>query len=270
MAHLFPNIEQYNLKVKQLEDILSKNQDIILLNRDEALDEIHFWGQQMMEHSLFLHLGIEDTILKSKGLELYQKWKFYMDTTFINNGIQYDKVVLDQSDLNKLSNVIIEGSNIFGLIDELRNYKLTLIDLLKKGQWIGWLWLSFVKHILRELEFFNLRLNGVRLTPSTEAFYWNVTNSEHLGAGSHLIDPMFENDKVISKADTFYHDILKLMPDETPQYLDLSLKYSIELDKFNTETKKKIENNTLKSVIHPTLADHIGRESKRSLYFLQG
>ena len=51
-------------------------------NRNLVLDEIHFWGRQMMEHSLFLHLGIVDDKLKNRGLELYKDWEKYISFLF--------------------------------------------------------------------------------------------------------------------------------------------------------------------------------------------
>jgi hypothetical protein len=221
------------------------------------------------EHSLFLFLGLERLDLKQKAFELYDSWTYSMDRIFTSNGVDPYKIVLDANDFNNLANVDISEAQLFDLIDDLRNFKLIIIELLEAGDWIGWLWLSFVKHIHRELEYFNLKLNGITLSPATDAFYWNVTNAEHAGSTAHLLDPAFDNNAVISSANETYQKLLTLIPEERKQYIYLSENYAKELDNFGKKYGDRIKNGTIKSVIHPLLVDHIDRETKRSLYSLQ-
>jgi len=40
-------------------------------NLKHVIDELHFWLNQICEHTLFLHLGLEEESFKKRGMEFH-------------------------------------------------------------------------------------------------------------------------------------------------------------------------------------------------------
>lgn len=246
----------------------------------DIIDQIHFWGHQSVEHSLFLHLGIEDKALKEQALNLHKKWKEYMDKVF--GDIDEHKIVLEINDITKVKVNSIDMNTLLSLINELKTFKEHIIARLEGGEWLGWLWASYVKHILRELNHFNDKINKKYTSVSEEIEFWNKTNSEHAANESHLIEPapqfkkfvveadlLSKNpDDLLKEADAQSKDFKNLDIGEKHSLLNLSLKYATELDQYHKNTQTKIQGKKYFSIINPTLIDHVVREGERSIYEL--
>ena len=183
-----------------------------------------------MEHSLFLHLGLEDTSLKAQGMELYEQWKYFMNKTFVVTGIDNPDrpipIVLNNDHYASLQNVDIDFGYVLELIDKLRKYKEGVIKRLENGEWLGWLWITFVRHILRELEFLDFKINKNHvikrdLKYTDEIAFWNTTNGEHIGMGAHLLDPDTKNDDLFKAANDLYHLFPKIPSEERLTYLKM-------------------------------------------------
>jgi hypothetical protein len=192
----------------------------IKISNLDIIDEIHFWGNQLKEHCIFLYLGIEDTKLRTQAYDLYLKWYAFMELRFGDIDRSLSNDILSQRLSNKqLQNIYVTSSQlstfkpIFGLIDDLRNLKLVILDKLQK-QWIGWLGEAFITHILSELEYFHHKLTG---TPrvgvnkddiksieesNDEASFWVDVNSDHAAALSQLFDPQYLYDPKTSRSAT--------------------------------------------------------------------
>ncbi|MBA2307296.1 DUF2935 domain-containing protein [Candidatus Dependentiae bacterium] len=205
----------------------------------DPLDEVSFWSQQLSEHALFLHLGIEDAALKKRGLEIHKKFENFRKGMNEKN--------LDQ---------------VLPLTRELRAYKMDVVKQLNAGKWIGWIFPSFAKHITKELDYFVDKLNNVPYSPEDEAHFWNHINSDHAAFESHLFDP-YERD-LSQQANDLSEKINQLPDSEEDMFIHLSLTAAEELDQFNKEGRKLSKANKLQSVIHPVLMDHVIREGERS------
>lgn len=231
-------------------------------------DEIHFWGHQLMEHALFLHLGIVDDHLKTKGLLLHERWKLFMDYAF--PGIEEHKIELDEGDRMSINFEIL--SEVFELIADTEKYKLEILSRLEAGDWIGWIFPLFVRHLLRELYFFRDKLLG-DVTIEQEARFWNLINGEHAGFAAHLLDPNPDNWNLIDQSEETYRKLALLSQYEGDvemlQYITLSLTEWKKLDEFSTSLYDSIAANTVKSVIHPKLLRHDIREGKRATLMME-
>ncbi len=206
---------------------------------EKACDEINFWSIQMSEHALLLHLGLEDPVLKQRGLELHEKWEKF------------------------IANLLTEPLyNVLPLLEELRAYKLEVVQTLQSGLWIGWVFPSFARHVTRELDYFVDKLNDVRYSSMDETDFWNHINSDHAAFESHLFDP-YERD-LSQQANDLSEKINQLPDSEEDMFIHLSLTAAEELDQFNKEGRKLSKANKLQSVIHPVLMDHVIREGERS------
>ena len=269
---------KYKNKYKEFKNTLESQSGGALSTR-ELLDEIHFWLHQFEEHALFLHLGIVTNLdLKQKGLVLNQRARQHLQNMFVSKGIDEHKIALDESDFAKLGNDV-QGNidQALSIVAEIKKYKqqvlAAIIEAEENGSWIGWIYQSFAEHVLLELDFFQKMAMGTVPSVRAQCIFWNRINAEHVGMASHFLDPTFENDEDIAKADTQYHEChpenpRKPAPTDDNQFLVLTLQCIDQLDVLQRETERKVTNGEAKSVIHPTLAAHDVREGLRAKYAL--
>jgi len=260
------------------------------------IDEIHFWGRQLTEHCLFLFLGLQDTdnILKTEAYELNQRWEKFMNETFYDKGIKVtpETVFLSESDLDKVGNISTDKVN--KLIDATIDFKSKLVEILDHGIWIGWNFISLVKHMLQESLYFRKKVNGPAFTRDEEIQYANHHHSTEMGVTAQLIDPQIEQQPLIDVIRSYAlkrmselkltgsltgtdsampfpkrwtkeeEAILQgLEPNEKEQMLFLSIRFGEELVKFAEDTGIKVDNGQLRSLISSTLAHHVHREFVR-------
>ncbi len=210
---------------------------------EKARDEINFWSIQMSEHALLLHLGLEDPVLKQRGLELHEKWEKF------------------------IANLLTEPLyNVLPLLEELRAYKLEVVQTLQSGLWIGWVFPSFARHVTRELDYFVDKLNDVRYSAKDEVKFWDKINSDHASFDSHLLD--ITERKLSLQADALSQKIKHSVRSELDMFIKISLNAAKELDAFHRRTQRGILKNKIESIIHPVLIAHVIREGQRSLEML--
>lgn len=215
----------------------------IKIDAQKAREEITFWAPQMSEHALFLHLGLEEAALKQRGLELHTKWELF------------------------IAHLATEPlANVLPLLQELRAYKLEVVKILQAGTWIGWIFPSFGRHVIRELDYFVDKLNNVSYSTKEEVKFWNKINSDHAAFASHLLDP--SERKLSVKADAKSQEIKHIVSSEIEMFIKISLKASKQLDEFNRKTQRCIAKNKIESIIHPVLIAHVIREGQRSIQVL--
>jgi len=249
-------------------------------------DEIFFWARQMMEHALFLYLGLEDdkNKLKNEALELNKEWENFLNDKFpfIKINEIPEKVFLTQDDESKIH---IKGSldMVNNLIGKTIKFKTNVDNMLKSGKWIGWIYPSLIQHMLDEANYFKKKINGDEYTIDNEIEFINHHHEGELSVTAQLIDPDPEQQKIIDKVKSYVKDLSDLQhdpsnirylsikkelfknlnPTERTNMLMISLIFSRELTNFAKETGEKIKNNKLKSIISPILANHIYREFVR-------
>lgn len=257
-------------------------------------DEIHFWGRQMMEHALFLHLGLEEANLKAEAMELHNKWKRFLDKDYYSKGIKVgpETIELSSDDLQKVD-INIEKVN--AMIEHTEKFKSKVIRTLGEGKWIGWIFPALALHMMKEAQYFKRKVNGPAFAPGEEIKFINEHHGEEMGTTAQLIDPNPAQQPIIDlvrsyglKAMSKYNAGQMLADSKAPvpfpakdwtaeqeavikdltktdegNMLLLSIKYGDELTKFADATGKMIEANQLKSIISPILAHHVHREFAR-------
>lgn len=262
-------------------------------------DEIHFWGRQLMEHALFLNLGLElkdGTIdLKQEALDMVSKWKNFLETNFYDHGIQVNKdtVFLPDDSLDKIREINIDELNK-EYLEPMIKFNSKIVDMLNGGKWIGWIYPALASHMLEEALYFQRKISGNGYPVEEEIAFINKHHGEEMGATAQLIDPteqatidlvrsyaMKAMSKLINKQALSSDEInadAELPENWTPEeeeilkglgnpelnnLLILSIRYSKELTDFAIKTNQKVKNNELKSVIHPILGKHVYREFAR-------
>jgi hypothetical protein len=208
-----------------------------------AADEIDFWTRQMSEHALFLHLGLEEPKLK-RHAKILHKLLEHFRRRFNQN-----------PDDIELMNTILP------LLQKERAFQIRALQAMDEGKWIGWIFPLFMNHITLELDYFVDKLNAIKYSPKDEVLFWNRINSEHAAFAAHLLDPAER--ELFLKADNLSIKFDKIPKSEREMMINLSLKASEELDKFNKTARA--ESKHIKSIIHPVLLDHVIREGERSI-----
>ena len=261
-------------------------------------DEIHFWSRQLMEHSLFLHLGLEELNLKKEALESQMKWKHFLNANFYDKGVRVnlDTIILTPADLAKVDDIDIDKFNR-DYLEPMIEFNTKVVNILKTGKWVGWIFPALAEHMLKEANYFNRKVNGPAYTLDEEIEFDNTHNAEEIGTSANLIDPNPEQQKTIDlvrsyalkamskfragqalsmdgpmdPSEPFPQDWTKEQEDylkglnntDKKMLLELSIRYGKELTDFANDTNQKIEANQLKSVINPILGKHVYREFAR-------
>lgn len=131
------------------------------------------------------------------------------------------------------------------------------------GKLMSLVWSTFFDHTATEADHLVDRLEqfsrGDTSTGLKEtAAFWTQIMGEHSDFMAHLLDPA-ERDlimKAIRTSDTFHklHESLPLSKDPVENVVD-------DIIDFKTAAQKGIVMGKIKSIIHPTLADHVRREA---------
>ena len=203
------------------------------LSEREAYELADMWVPQLGEHALFLHLLLANKELRDKAGDIYMRWRqFYCD--------------------EKMRNF----QKLYRLLAELKEFKVHVLRRLNSGEWLGSAFPSFVDHILRELIYFEEKLNGRVFTEQEEVEFWNGINADHAGFASHLLDPT--EVALTDKADETSKKIRSL----PVANVVLALEAGKELSDFNKQTLHAAMSNKVKSVINPDLLKHVIREGE--------
>ena len=198
--------------------------------------DIAFWSRQFSEHCLFLNLGLDGQYWKKQAQALHNAWE----------------QIRPAADLNQT----------LALCRETRDLKVQVLQVLRAGTWLGWIFPTFVDHIIRELDLFVARAT-TGVSHQQDCSQWLRFMAEHAAFAAHLMDPI-ERARIraaIATVDVFENLQSKCATGVTMQLLELSKKAGAGLDAFATTQLPKAV-----SIIHPVLATHVVREGRRFLY----
>ena len=189
-------------------------------------NDYDFWIRIMTEHCQFLYLSLEDDDLKSQAFDLWKEWE----------EVQVDTVT--------------------ELLEQLRDFKQT-VKSEALNRWIGWISVSFVEHILEELEYFSTLLSGQKVSHGEvidKALDWI---HDHASSASTLLDPSEE--KWVQVMQKIAKDTKSVPDDEEEFLIGLTLRHEDELSR----ALKRIRDQNIKRTIHPLLLDHWLREGAK-------
>lgn len=251
-----------------IDDNLNDNTIDNIDNKD-AVDMLHFWGNQFIEHCFILYSMIIDINLQDDAHYLYKKWSEYIGNIFPSSGIDIYKIVLDESDFSNIDMDNINFDEVYNMIEELKDYQEILKQLIvDEGKWIGWIYPTYIKHILDELNHFIREFND-EISDEDKMIFWNKCNAENAALISHMLDPTLENDVDIDKFNDYYHKVMsKLHVTQKEQMIIMSVNYVKEFDDMVSNLQNKIHDKKIRSMIYPMMIDHIYRENKRCMYVL--
>jgi len=160
----------------------------------------------------------------------------------------------------------------FGLAAALRSMKEHVLDRLSAGEWLGWLFPSFVRHILEELDHFTRALGSAMgmSAPDKGREVCAVLGfmRDHAAFAAHLLDP--SEVRKVREARALLGGLSSLAGacrSSLPGLIALSERAGKDLDAFLVASGAGTPKT--KSIIHPVLAAHVVREGRMFLDMLR-
>ena len=220
-----------------------------------SIAESRFWNEQMMEHAQFFIMlmpGAELANVRSEA-ERFQR-------AFADQLARTKTARLDRSNYAAFNRSNIE------VLKPYADWKRKLSAEQASGKLRSLVWSTFFDHTATEAEHLVTRLEqfsrgdtstGIRET----AAFWTQIMGEHADFIAHLLDPA-ERDlimKAMQTADGFHkiHDDLPASKNPVERMVD-------EIIDFKVAGEKGIIAGKIKSIIHPSLADHVRREALKA------
>ena len=217
--------------------------------------ESRFWNEQNMEHSqFFIMLMPGAELARERGeAERFQR-------TFADKLSTFKSASIDRSNYGAYNRSVIE------LVKPYAEWQRKMADRQASGKLRSLVWSTFfdhtaleAEHLVQRLEQFNRGDVSADLRSTAE--FWTQIMGEHADFIAHLLDPA-ERDlimKAMLTGDNFHK-----MHDSLPPSKDPLENAVNEIVDFKTAAEKGIVTGKIRSIIHPTLADHVRREALKA------
>lgn len=270
MSDNYHKYQKYKNKYLKLKNQRAGQYNMIVGPDKNVIDLLHFWGNQFTENAYIIYLMITDEKLKNEALILYKGWLKYTTDNFEVLGINRDKIVMDKEDFSKIDSKLFKIDDGISLMDELRDYLDKIYQLTNiSGEFIGWIYPLFIKHILNELNHVYSEILNNDVTDKDKMLFWNQSNAEEAGLVAHFLDPTLGNDLNFERLNEYYHRVMNKISDpEKQKMMSMSVSYAEEIDLLITNIRSKYFGDDLRSMMSPILINNIYRKNKRCLYVL--
>lgn len=220
-----------------------------------SIAENAFWNEQMMEHAKFFVMLMPGPELADERVQAETFQKTFADQLARSRSASIDR-----------SNYVAFNRSTVELLKPYAAWKRKNGDLQASGKLRSLTWSTFFDHTALEAEHFAARLErfsrgDVSSDPRATALFWTQIMGEHADFIAHLLDPA-ERDlimKAMQTGDGFHklHGNLPTSNDPVAKAVD-------EIIDFKAAAEKGIQAGKIKSIIHPTLADHVRREALKA------
>ena len=274
----------------------------------EAQDLLNQWSQylkryyydkgvQVTPEKVFLTEDEINTVLKPSDRPMSKRRQEEVEANFFSRASNRIREYVEKmrSDFSGFMDMMGLIGEVYQLIEKMEDYVNRVVAIQDSGKWIGLIYPSLTKHILKETQYFK-RFFGEEpgLTPDEEIQFIKNHHQEEMGATAQLIDPAPDQQTTIDVVRSYALIIMSALRPKDPltdeavlgqfpkewskedenilkgmdageqaTLLALSIRYSQELTDFAQDTGVKIESNQLKSVISSVLAHHVHREFAR-------
>ena len=214
-----------------------------------------FWNEQMMEHAKFFVMLMPGPELAGPRQQAEQ-----FQRTFASQLEKTRAANLDRDNYKAFNRLSIE------LVKPYADFKHKMRDEQAAGRLQSLVWASFFEHTAREAERFAKRLDqfsrgDTSINMKEAAEFWTIIMGEHADFIAHLLDP--EENALIQKA-MQTSNAFRQMHKDPPSSKGPVEKAVDDIIDFKTAAEKGIQTGKIKSIIHPTLADHVRREALKA------
>jgi len=219
-----------------------------------SIAENLFWNDQLMEHAVFF--GI---LMPGPELAAHRAQAEGFKATFTKQ-LEQSQKPLDKGNFVAFNRTSIDQAKKF--VD----FKHKMRDAQTGGKLKSLVWPTFFDHTAREAEHFIARLEqfsrgDVSLGQQDTIVFWSAIMGEHADFIAHLLDPA--ELELVKKAMAASEDFRKLH-DQRPTEKEAASRAVDEIIDFKVAAEKGIQTGQIKSIIHPTLADHVRREALKA------
>lgn len=220
-----------------------------------SLAENLFWNEQLMEHATFFVMLMPGPELAAQRGQAEQ-----FKNTFASQLQKAKAANLDRSNFASFNRATVE------LVKPFVEFKQKMRDEQAAGRLKSLTWPTFFDHTAREAERFGKRLEqfsrgDTSINMQEAADFWTMIMGEHADFIAHLLDPV--ESALVQKAmqtSSAFRQMNKARP-ASKQPLEKAVNDIID---FKTAAEKGIQTGQIKSIIHPTLADHVRREALKA------
>jgi hypothetical protein len=216
-----------------------------------SLADTLFWTDIMMEHAQFFVMLMPGEELAQQRGEA-ERFK----ATFREHFDRARTASIARSNYIDLNRRTVETVKPF--ID----WKRRMSEAQAKGKMRSLVWPDFFDHTALEAERFTKRLDllsrgNAELDRGEVVDFWAKIMEDHAEFIAHLLDPQ---EKTLIAASRKSADLFEKLRN-TPDAKVKALAEGQAMVAFKTTATKGIEEGKIKSIIHPTLADHVRREA---------
>ncbi len=214
-----------------------------------------FWNEQLAEHATFFVMMMPGPELATQRGQAEQ-----FKNTFAAQLQKAKTASLDRSNYAAFNRETVE------LVKPFVDFKHKMRDEQAAGRLKSLAWSTFFDHTAREADRFTKRLDqfsrgDTAINMQEAAQFWTMIMGEHADFVAHLLDPV--ESALIQKAmqtSSAFRQMNKATP-ASKQPLEKAVNDIID---FKTAAEKGIQTGQIKSIIHPTLADHVRREALKA------
>ena len=222
---------------------------------DLSIAENAFWNEQLMEHAAFFVMLMPGPELARERREAER-----FQQSFAAQLAKAKSAKFDRSNYGAFNRSTVE------MVKPYAEWKRKNGALQASGKLRSLTWSTFFDHTALEAERFARRLDqfsrgDVSVDIKETAAFWTQIMGEHADFIAHLLDPA-ERDLVMKAMQT--GDAFHKMHDNLPASKDPVAKAVDEIIDFKVAAEKGIQTGKIKSIIHPTLADHVRREALKA------
>jgi hypothetical protein len=220
-----------------------------------SVAESRFWTEQLMEHAKFFIMlmpGPELAAVRNQA-ESFQR-------TFADQMAAASRARLDKSNYSAFNRSTAEKVKPFA------EWKRKLSADQSSGKIRSLVWSTFFDHTADEAEHLVARLDQFSKGDTTSglnetARFWTQIMGEHADFVAHLLDPA-ERDLIMKamQTSTAFHKA----HDNLPSSKDPVERMVNDIIDFKVAAEKGIIAGKIKSIIHPSLADHVRREALKA------
>jgi hypothetical protein len=217
-----------------------------------SLAENLFWTDILAEHGKFFAMLMPGPDLAKERAKAEDFQRRFAS--------QFEKVrtaAIDRTTLAAFNQATVE------IVKPFVDFKNDMFKAQKSGRLKSLVWPSFFDHTAREAERFSKRLEQlsrgtIEIDRSDAVGFWTQIMSEHADFIVHLLDP--EEFALIEKA-MKTSQAFRQLHDQRPSREEAVEKAVDDVIDFKTAALKGVQTGQIKSIIHPTLADHVRREA---------
>jgi hypothetical protein len=216
-----------------------------------SLADTLFWTDILSEHGQFFSMLMPGDELAQQRAEA-ERFK----QTFAQ---QFDRARTSHIDG---SNYAAFNRSTVELVKPFIEWKHRMSDAQASGKLRSLVWPDFFDHTALEAERFVRRLDGfsrgqAELDRNETIDFWAKIMEDHAEFIAHLLDPQEKTLIAASRKSADLFENLRKSPDAKVK----ALAEGQAMVAFKTTATKGIEEGKIKSIIHPTLADHVRREA---------